>query len=96
MKAIRVGGWKLYLPLDSYVDMWGKDLGSVKAKLYNLKDDIGEKVDLSEQLPGKVEEMMVVAQMARNWIGDRYMPTPNSRPAGFVEKPVPLQLKTEK
>ena len=96
MKAIRVGGWKLYLPLDSYIDMWGKDLGSVKAKLYNLKDDIGEKVDLSEQLPGKVKEMMVVAQMARNWIGDRYMPTPNSRPAGFVEKPVPLQLKTEK
>ena len=39
MKAIRVGDWKLHLPLDSYIDMWGKDLGSREARLYNLKDD---------------------------------------------------------
>ena len=93
MKAIRVGDWKLHLPLDEYIDMWGKDLGSRKAKLYNLREDIGEKVDLSEQFPEKVEEMMVMAQMAGNWIGDREKPTPNSRPAGFVEKPVPLLMK---
>jgi len=93
MKAIRVGEWKLHLPLDAYIDMWGKDLGPCKAKLYNLKDDIGETLDLSEQYPEKVNEMMVMAQMARNWIGDRNKPTPNSRPAGFVERPVPLLMK---
>jgi len=93
MKAIRVGDWKLHLPLDAYIDMWGKDLGPREAKLYMLKDDIGETLDLSEQYPDKVNEMMVMAQMARNWIGDRDKPTANSRPAGFVEKPVPLLLK---
>lgn len=93
MKAIRKGDWKLHLPLDHFINMWGKDMGPCEAKLYNLKDDIGEKVDLSGQFPDKVKEMMVVAQMAQNWIGDRDKPTPNSRPSGFVEKPVPLLMK---
>ncbi len=93
MKAIRMGDWKLHLPLDEYIDMWGKDLGPRKAKLYNLKDDMGEKVDLAEQYPEKVKEMLTMARVARNWIGDRDKPAPNSRPAGFVEKPVPLLMK---
>ena len=73
-------------------DMWAKDLGPQKAKLYNLKDDIGEKVDLSEEFPEKVEELMTMARVAQNWLGDRDKPTLNSRPAGFVEKPVPLLM----
>ena len=73
--------------------MWAKDLGSTEAKLYNLKKDPGEKVDLSEQYPDKVEQMIVMARVAGNWIGDRNKPTPNSRPAGFVEKPVPLLMQ---
>ena len=93
MKAIRMGDWKLHLPLDHYIDMWGKDKGSSKAELYNLNDDISEKIDLSEQFPEKVKELLVVAQMAREWIGDRDKPAPNSRAAGFVEKPVPLLMK---
>ena len=93
MKAIRVGDWKLHLPLEEYIDMWAKDLGPRKAKLYNLKNDIGETIDLSEQYPEKVNEMIVMAKMAGNWIGDRNRPTPNTRPAGFVEKPVPLLMK---
>lgn len=92
MKAIRVGDWKLHLPLSQYIDMWAKDLGPQKAKLYNLKDDIGEKVDLSEEFPEKVEELMTMARVAQNWLGDRDKPTLNSRPAGFVEKPVPLLM----
>ena len=67
-------------------------MGSCEAKLYNLKDDIGEKNDLSEQFPDKVEEMMTMARVARNWIGDRNKPTPNTRAAGYVAKPVPLLM----
>jgi len=93
MKAIRMGDWKLHLPLDHYINMWGKDMGPAKARLYDLKNDIGETIDLSEQNPEKVKQLMVVAQMVRNWIGDRDKPTPNSRPAGFVEKPAPLLMK---
>jgi hypothetical protein len=73
--------------------MWGKDLGPRQAQLYNLNEDIGETVDLSEQFPEKVKEMLVMTRMARNWIGDRDKPTANSRPAGFVEKPKPLLMK---
>ena len=93
MKAIRVGNWKLHLPLDGYIDMWAKDKGPRKAKLYNLKDDIGETLDLADQNPEKVQEMLTMARVAKNWIGDRNKPTLNSRPAGFVEKPVPLLMK---
>ena len=93
MKAIRVGDWKLHLPLDAYIDMWGKDLGPREARLFNLKDDVSESIDLSEQYPEKLEEMLVMAQMAGNWIGDRNKPTPNTRPAGFVEKPLSLEMK---
>ena len=93
LKAIRVGDWKLHLPLDGYIDMWAKDLGPRKAKLYNLKDDVGEKVDLAEQYPEKVAEMLTMARVAAQWIGDRDKPTLNTRPAGFVEKPVPLLMK---
>lgn len=93
MKAIRVGDWKLYLPLDGYINMWAKDLGPREAELYNLKDDIGEKVDLAAKNPDKVEQMMTMARVAKKWIGDRNEPTPNTRPAGFVEKPLPLLMK---
>ncbi len=65
--------------------MWAKDLGQRKAKLYNLKEDIGEKTDLSEKFPKKVEEMMTMARVAGNWLGDRNKPTTNSRPAGIEE-----------
>ena len=92
MKAIRVGDWKLNLPLEGYINMWAKDLGPRKAELFNLKTDIGEKNNLSEKFPNKVEEMMTLARVAKSWIGDRDKPTPNTRPAGFVEKPLPLLM----
>lgn len=93
MKAIRVGDWKLHLPLDEYINMWAKDLGPREAKLYNLKDDLGETNDLSAENPDLVEQLTVMAKVASAWIGDRDKPTPNTRPAGFCEKPVPLLLK---
>jgi len=34
-----------------------------------------------------------MARIAANWIGDLNKATPNSRPAGFVEKPVPLKIE---
>ncbi len=93
LKAIRVGAWKLHLPLESFINMWAKDLGPREAKLYHLRDDPGEKNDLSKEYPDQVEQMMTMARVARKWIGDRNAPTPNARPAGFVEKPVPLLME---
>jgi arylsulfatase A len=67
-----------------------KTWGRWKARLYHLREDISESKDLSEAYPEIVEEMMVRAEMARKWIGDRDRPTLNSRPAGYEAKPVPL------
>ncbi len=96
MKAIRVGDWKLHLPLEHYIDMWAKDKGSREVKLYNLKDDPGETRDLSVQFPDLTAQLLVMAEVAANWIGDYEQPTPNTRPAGFVEKPVPLLISSSK
>lgn len=93
LKAIRVGDWKLHLPLEHYIDMWAKDLGPREARLYNLEEDPGEQRDLSAVHPDTLEQLMVMADVARRWIGDRNRPAPGSRPAGFVEKPVPLLMK---
>ncbi len=90
LKAIRNSEWKLHLPLENNYTMWGKNLGPTEAKLYNLVEDIGEQHNLAKEYPEVVADLMVQAEIARKWIGDRGKLTPNSRPAGFVEKPRPL------
>ncbi len=91
LQAIRTKEWKLHLPLVHSYTMWAKDVGPVEAKLYRISEDIAEENDLSDEYPEMVETMQVYAEMARQWVGDRNRPTPQSRPAGYVEKPVPLQ-----
>jgi arylsulfatase A-like enzyme len=96
LKAIRTEEWKLHIPLDKNFGMWGKDCGPRKPRLFHLASDIGEKRELSEENPEKLKELMSLAEMARRWIGDRDKPTPNSRAAGFVAKPVPLVLEVDR
>jgi len=45
-------------------------------ELYNLKEDIGEKIDLAAKMPDKVKELH---QMLKDWrkAVDAQMPTPN-------------------
>jgi arylsulfatase A-like enzyme len=45
-------------------------------ELYNLRDDISEKTDLSSQLPQKAKEMRDMLKEWRNAV-DAQMPTPN-------------------
>jgi arylsulfatase A-like enzyme len=51
--AIRTGDWKLV----KYDLAAENGAGTSPAKLYNLKDDIGEKVDLTAKQPDKVKEL---------------------------------------
>ena len=46
------------------------------AELYNLKDDIGEKTDLSEKNPGKKAELLKLLADWRASVGAQ-MPAPN-------------------
>jgi arylsulfatase A-like enzyme len=63
--AVRQGDFKL---IEFYEDS--------KVELYNLKDDIGEKNDLTSKMPDKAKELH---QMLKDWrkTADAQMPTPN-------------------
>jgi len=63
--AVRQGDWKL---IEFYEDG--------KRELYNLKDDIGEKTDLSGKMPAKTKELGGMLSGWRKAV-DAQMPTPN-------------------
>lgn len=54
LEAIRLGDWKLHV---AKAIGWDKTNGVFPVSLYNLKDDIGEVHNLSEQYPDKVREL---------------------------------------
>ena len=64
--AIREGDWKLV--------EWFEDGG--KLELYNLKNDIGEKENLKDNNPEKLEELYAKLKSWRETVGARY-PSPN-------------------
>jgi len=63
--AVRLGDYKL---IESYEDM--------HVELYNLKEDVGEKNDLSQKLPEKVAELRDKLHAWRTEVAAQ-MPTPN-------------------
>ena len=63
--AIRAGDWKL---IEFFEDM--------HVELYNLKDDIGEKTDLSEKLPDRTRQLREQLHGWRKRV-DAQMPKPN-------------------
>ncbi|MFN3165512.1 MAG: sulfatase, partial [Phycisphaeraceae bacterium] len=75
--AVRKGDWKLHLPLTTRVfgqwDVYTKDedlLGLNQARLYNLRDDIGEQHDLADKHPGVVKDLLALAESVRDDLGD--------------------------
>jgi len=81
LRAIRKGDWKLYFPQtyrsyvgvepgkDGYPGPYAKGVLD-KVVLYNLKDDISETTDVSDQYPEIVEQLMKIGDRARKELGD--------------------------
>jgi arylsulfatase A len=89
LQAIRSGKWKLYLPLESKI-VRGKEVGKkVAGKLYDLNADILESRNLFSEQPKIVERLTVLAEAARNDLGDGKQTGKNQRPAGWQENPTP-------
>jgi len=97
LQAVRSGDWKLHLPR-SVEDQpfWSKAGDQRKGfieldgyRLYNLKDDLGEKDDLSEQYPGIVEELLGEAEKIRKELGDIHT-------IGYDQRVVPYENPQEK
>ena len=94
LRAVRQGKWKLYFPHE-YHSYLGVEPGMDglpgpynKAKcgleLYDLKNDISETKDVAEQHPEIVGKLKVLAEKAREDLGDRLTNRKgkNVRPAG--------------
>lgn len=90
LKAIRKGDFKLHLPLDSmYLNFHrgtmqnGRDM-----KLVNLKTDLQETTDISDQHPELVKELLGVAEEVRKKLGDIGYNGEEVRPAAIIEDPI--------
>jgi arylsulfatase A-like enzyme len=75
--AVRKGDWKLHLPLEEKTfsdwDVITRDediLDLNKGRLYNLKMDIGETTDVYAKHPDVVNDLLALAESARDDIGD--------------------------
>ncbi len=79
--AVRKGNFKLIEWFDTSVPEVKKQF-----ELYNLKDDPGEKNDLSDELPEKVEELSKLLRKWRKSVGAQLMtPNPDYDPAKATE-----------
>ena len=78
--AIRHGDWKL-VRYDTAAD--GNNPGTTGFKLYNLKDDIGEKTDLAAKNPEKVKELQ---SLYKAWNEEQHAPLWQALGAGKAKK----------
>lgn len=72
-EGIRIGDLKLVIPKPG-----------AEAELYNLKTDVGEKNNIAQQFPDKVQKLENLLQQHQKYVQS------NKRPAAFVENPEPL------
>jgi len=75
LQAVRSGPWKLHLPRPAdpkwgYYSKAEDDIDIPKPVLYNLKTDVSETRDVSDQHPNVVEKLIQFAEHARTDIGD--------------------------
>lgn len=81
LQAVRQGDWKLELP--------GVRGARQKARLYNLRHDIGESKDVAQDHPQIVEELSALAQAMQDDLGLDGI-GPGCRPIGQVKEAKPL------
>ncbi|MGB0291781.1 MAG: sulfatase family protein [Luteolibacter sp.] len=73
LQAVRSGKWKLHLPGHRLWPQFAKeeDMGPIsKPMLYDLEAEIDEQTNLAEANPEVVKNLMVLAEEARNDVGD--------------------------
>ena len=77
---MRAGKWKVHLP-HSYASIEGAQIATptfhgiyteaeIGLSLFNLEEDIGETVDVSDEYPEVVERLLALAEEAREELGD--------------------------
>ncbi len=79
LHAVRSGKWKLFLPLAAKQTNLRGDKKASEARLYDLVADIGESKNLADQNPEVVKRLMLLADQAREDLGDLDRPGKNQR-----------------
>ena len=95
LQAVRSGTWKLLLPLDSMYKSihMGTFMPGRKLNLINLSTDIREENDVSSSHPDIVAKLLEYARLAREDLGDMGLEGRNTRPAGYVDRPLPQLMQ---
>lgn len=91
LQAVRVGKWKLYLPLAAKQLGLGAQTETSRVHLYDLETDVSETANLAEGHPEIVRSMLRAAERAREDLGDVGHPGKHQRPAGWVDHPTPRE-----
>ena len=92
LRAVRSGGWKLLLPVNTNADRVGTAARFEQLQLYNLRTDRIESTNLAEKYPQKVDELSQLAESARIKLGDVGLLGSQQRPAGWVDNVQALRL----
>ncbi len=84
IEAVRVGRWKLH------VRKGGKEI----CELYDLVDDVGESVDVADDHPDTVADLLARIEAGRHDLGDQAagITGTGTRPIGRVDNPVTLTV----
>lgn len=83
LQAVRVGDWKLYLPLKK----------EDSPRLYQLREDLKEMKNLASKHPEIVKKLLTSAEKARKELGDGNQKGSGQRPVGKVTNPKPQVFK---
>ncbi|MCA9079715.1 MAG: sulfatase [Planctomycetaceae bacterium] len=90
LQAVRLGDWKLYLPLQERVQNARGTTQTFAGALYNLRTDVAEEENVLDEHPDVVIQITKHADAARGDLGDWNRPGRGQREAAFIEQPVPL------
>jgi len=95
LQAVRSGKWKLHLPLKNKKQILRKDIPDSPLQLYDLEADIGETSNIADRHPDVVKRLLVLAEKARDDLGDVGRKGKNQRPAGWIVTPKPLLFSSK-
>jgi arylsulfatase A len=93
LQAVRVGRWKLFVPLESFRrHPHFRGDRSDQPLLFDVVADVGSQSNVADAHPEIVQELMRWAERAREELGDTNRQGRGVRPRGQVPDPSPLEL----
>lgn len=97
LQAIRWGDWKWHLPLEKTYPRWSDVTVTGKGrpgKLVNLRSDLQEKIDLSDDHPEIMTKMKSLAAQAQVDLGDEAKSGAGQRAARTLSSSRPMELSS--